>query len=127
MAIQSTFCLRNKGPALPHGKGNAADPDSLVRRVILPALDVCGYCSKTKGEHTAEGHKYERNDVLPKWHGWHAFRRGLASVLYGLGADDLTVLRILRHSKVHSYTGALHQDARRKGTSCNAETRNRLK
>ena len=71
-----------------------------MRRVILPALDVCGYCSKTKGEHTAEGHKYERHDVLPKWHGWHAFRRGLASVLYGLGADDLTVQRILRLSKV---------------------------
>lgn len=88
------------GPVFPNGAGNAADPDSSVRRVILPALDVCGHCSKTKEEHTAEGHKYERNDVLPKWHGWHAFRRGLASVLYGLGADDLTVQRILRHSKV---------------------------
>jgi len=99
LAIQSTFCLRSKGPVFPNGKGNAADPDSF-RASCNPALAVCGYCSKTKGEHTAEGHKYERNDVLPKWHGWHAFRRGLASVLYGLGADDLTVQRILRHSKV---------------------------
>ena len=35
-----------------------------------------------------------------EWHGWHAFRRGLATNLYTLGADDLTVQRILRHSTV---------------------------
>ncbi len=34
------------------------------------------------------------------WHGWHAFRRGIASNLFQLGADDLTVQRVLRHSKV---------------------------
>ena len=34
------------------------------------------------------------------WYGWHAFRRGLASNLFQLGCDDLTVQRILRHSKV---------------------------
>jgi len=35
------------------------------------------------------------------WYGWHAFRRGLASNLYGLGAQDIVVQRILRHSKPH--------------------------
>jgi integrase len=35
-----------------------------------------------------------------RWYGWHAFRRGIASNLYELGADDLTVQRVLRHSKV---------------------------
>lgn len=34
------------------------------------------------------------------WRGWHAFRRGIASNLFQLGCDDLTVQRILRHSKV---------------------------
>jgi len=34
------------------------------------------------------------------WKGWHAFRRGIASNLFDLGCDDLTVQRILRHSKV---------------------------
>lgn len=34
------------------------------------------------------------------WYGWHAFRRGLASNLFQLGCDDLTVQRILRQSKV---------------------------
>jgi integrase len=34
------------------------------------------------------------------WRGWHAFRRGLASNLFALGADDITVQRVLRHAKV---------------------------
>jgi integrase len=34
------------------------------------------------------------------WYGWHAFRRGIASNLFELGCDDLTVQRVLRHSKV---------------------------
>ncbi len=35
-----------------------------------------------------------------EWKGWHAFRRGLASTLFELGCDDLTVQRILRHQNV---------------------------
>ncbi|PYU49199.1 MAG: hypothetical protein DMG48_17400 [Acidobacteria bacterium] len=35
------------------------------------------------------------------WYGWHAFRRGLASNLYAMGAPDKVVQRILRHSKPH--------------------------
>ena len=35
-----------------------------------------------------------------KFAGYHAFRRGLASNLFELGADDLTVQRILRHASV---------------------------
>jgi Phage integrase family len=53
--------------------------DKVVRRMIRPAL---------VGAH------------LP-WYGWHAFRRGLASNLYALGAPDKVVQRILRHSKPH--------------------------
>jgi integrase len=34
------------------------------------------------------------------WHGWHGFRRGLASNLNRLGVDDSVIQRILRHSTV---------------------------
>jgi integrase len=34
------------------------------------------------------------------WHGWHAFRRGLATNLHRLGVSDKTIQRILRHSNV---------------------------
>ena len=34
----------------PNGAGNPVAPDSLLRRRILPALEVCGICSKPEGE-----------------------------------------------------------------------------
>jgi len=46
----------------------------------------------------------EMKDVLRRagisWHGWHGFRRGLASNLNRLGVDDSVIQRILRHSTV---------------------------
>ena len=35
------------------------------------------------------------------WYGWHACRRGIASNLYELGANEKVVQRILRHAKPH--------------------------
>lgn len=35
-----------------------------------------------------------------QWHGWHAFRRGLATNLHRLGVADKTIQRILRHANV---------------------------
>ena len=35
-----------------------------------------------------------------KWHGWHGFRRGLATNLHELGIEDITIAAILRHSDV---------------------------
>jgi len=32
------------------------------------------------------------------WHGWQAFRRGLATNLHALGVEDKTIQAILRHS-----------------------------
>jgi integrase len=50
---------------------------------------------------------YTRRVVIPKlqkaavdWHGWHAFRRGLATNLHSLGIDDKTIQKILRHANV---------------------------
>jgi integrase len=54
------------------------DLDALARDVIKPIL--------------------ERNRL--KWHGWHAFRRGLATNLHQLGVQDKVIQRILRHSNV---------------------------
>jgi integrase len=35
-----------------------------------------------------------------QWHGWHAFRRGLATNLYQVGVPDKIIQRILRHANV---------------------------
>lgn len=36
-----------------------------------------------------------------EWYGWHGFRRGIASNLYELGANDKMVQCVLRHAKPH--------------------------
>ena len=38
--------------------------------------------------------------MRPQWHGWHAFRRGLATNLHRLGVNDKTIQAILRHSNI---------------------------
>jgi len=88
------------GPIFPNGAGKAADPDNYTRRTILPALGICGVCSKPESEHRLSNHKYLRNTRLPEWHGWHAFRRGLATNLHRLGVPSETIQAILRHSNV---------------------------
>ena len=62
----------------PGIRQNYVDLDKMALRVIRPILKAAG---------------------IP-WHGWHAFRRGVASNLFQLGVDELTVQRVLRHSKV---------------------------
>jgi len=52
-------------------------------------------------------HNVTRRDILPtlkekkvEWHGWHAFRRGLATNLYALAVPDKVIQQILRHANV---------------------------
>ena len=61
------------------GDGLPINLDALTRKLIQPQFEAMG---------------------IP-WYGRHAFRRGLASNLYAIGAQDILVQRILRHSKAH--------------------------
>ena len=72
--------MRNPGTGVifHSGNGEHMDMDKLAQRVIRPAVEAC----------------------LP-WYGWHGFRRGIASNLYELGANDKIVQRVLRHAKPH--------------------------
>jgi integrase len=45
-------------------------------------------------------HEFERDKMLPEWHGWHAARRGLGTSLYRLGVPEKTIQAILRHANV---------------------------
>jgi hypothetical protein len=90
-----------------NGAGKALDPNNLLYRVILPALNVCGSAAN-ESEHKQAKHDYERNKVLPEWQGWHAFRRGWQQTC--IRWADLTIQAILRHSNVSNYSEVLHQD-----------------
>jgi len=61
------------------GNGEPVDMDKLAQRVVRPAVEATGL----------------------RWFGWHGFRRGIASNLYQLGADEKVVQRVLRHAKAH--------------------------
>ena len=58
--------------------GKPTDIESYATRVIRPMLKGSGI----------------------EWHGWHAFRRGLATNLYRIGVPARTIQAILRHSNV---------------------------
>jgi integrase len=61
------------------GNGECLDMDKLAQRVIRPAIEA----------------------IRLPWYGWHGFRRGVASNLYELGANEKIVQRILRHANPH--------------------------
>jgi integrase len=81
---QRLDCHRNlagspqNGLMFPSPAGKPINLDALAADVIVPALNNAGI----------------------RWHGWHAFRRGLATNLHRLGVSDKTIQRILRHSNV---------------------------
>jgi integrase len=95
------------GPIFRNVLGTSLDLNNLLGRTILPVLNRCAVCGKGEAEHikAAVDHKYQRDEQLPQWRGWHAARRGLGSNLYRLGVPELVIQRILRHSNVATTTG----------------------
>jgi integrase len=59
-------------------RGGPIDLENIIGSVITPAL----------------------SGQSVRWHGWHAFRRGLATNLHQLGVADIVIQGILRHSDV---------------------------
>ena len=69
----------SSGVIFHSGDGRPMAMDRLAQKVIRPAIEA----------------------IWLPWYGWHGFRRGIASNLFALGADDKIVQRILRHAKPH--------------------------
>lgn len=92
------------GVMFPTGNGTPLDLHNVFCDRIDPVLNACKECGELKATHGGpdQDHEYCRRPDLAEWHGWHGFRRGLASNLYDLGVDDLTIQRILRHSDVET-------------------------
>jgi len=80
--------------------GTPVDLKNIFTRRIEPVLKACDECGKVVEKHGDEEHEFRPRKDLIEWHGWHAFRRGLASNLNELHVPDLTIQRILRHSNV---------------------------
>ena len=88
------------GPIFQSGNGSPLNLDNLARRIIIPALERCEFCEQPKSEHKTDDHLFVRDNAFPRWHGWHAFRRGIATNLHQLGVADKDIQAILRHSNI---------------------------
>lgn len=88
------------GTMFPNKKRTPQDLNNVLNREILPALKRCEKCRKNESEHDEADHVFKLDDSLPKWHGWHAARRGLGSNLYALGVPEKVIQSILRHANV---------------------------
>ena len=78
-AYRSSIGDPSQGVMFHAGVGGHMDFDKFAQRTIRPAVVKIGL----------------------EWYGWHGFRRGVASNLYELGADEKIVQRVLRHAKAH--------------------------
>jgi integrase len=83
------------GLIFPSQAGKPINLDALAAGVIVPAFIKAGI----------------------RWHGWHAFRRGLATNLDRLRVSDKTIQRILRHSNVAVRQGCYIKTVDREVTS----------
>jgi integrase len=75
-------------------KGTPLDFHNLANRVIKPALENGRTMKKVNGEFITD------QDSGVQWEGFHGFRRGLASNLFGLGVNPKVIQAILRHGDV---------------------------
>jgi len=78
-AYRSSTGDPQSGVMFHSGAGQYMDFDKLARQVVRPVVESLNI----------------------DWYGWHGFRRGIASNLYELGADEKIVQRVLRHAKSH--------------------------
>ncbi|MGC2110251.1 MAG: tyrosine-type recombinase/integrase [Candidatus Korobacteraceae bacterium] len=88
------------GPMFRNQAGKPMNLNNLLHREILPALNRCKHCLKRADNHMKADHDFEQDESVPRWHGWHAARRGLGSNLYALGVSDKVIQDILRHANV---------------------------
>jgi integrase len=86
-------------------RGTSMNLPNLVRRVIVPLLTRCSICHTPKHLHEKIEHPFELDESIPKWKGWHCFRRSLASNLYALGVKPKVIQAILRHSDIATTLG----------------------
>lgn len=80
---------------------------NLVRRTIIPLLTRCAVCHLPKHLHADQekDHTFKLDESIPKWKGWHSFRRSLATNLYTLGVKPKVIQAILRHSDLATTLG----------------------
>jgi integrase len=90
------------GPILRGPSGKPLDLHNLANRVVIPSLRCCAVCQEPESKHAEIAHEFQQDTSLPRWHGWYALRRGVATVVAALSKDSHAAKGLLRHSSVHT-------------------------
>ena len=69
----------------------------MAKRSIGPALNRCSICKETQAAKHV-GHEFERDEALPRWHGWYSLRRFVGTEVR-MKADSETSAKALGNSK----------------------------
>jgi hypothetical protein len=69
----------------------------MAKRVIVPAIEKCSACGKSKLSH-ADDLFFELDESLPEWHGWYSMRRFLGTAVRMHGSRE-TSAKALGNSK----------------------------
>jgi integrase len=90
-----------EGPILRGRSGRPLDLNTLAKREIIPTLRRCLICLQPNdARHKDYGHDFKLDKSLPEWHGWYAFRRGIATEITAATKDVLAAKGLLRHTSV---------------------------
>lgn len=89
----------SSGPILRGPSGCPLDLDNLAERVVKPALLRCVVCKQRQAQHAETDHDFQLDEAVPRWHGWYALRRGVATAVADL-SDSMAAKGLLRHSSV---------------------------
>jgi len=110
------------GPMFRTAIGTPLAMGNVLNRQILPVLNRCAICKLPKGKRHVQvdpkqpSHDWQPDSTVPRWNGWHAFRRGVATELQHLGANVVTAQGALRHSNaavtLKHYTKVVRDDVR---------------
>ena len=106
------------GPLFRTVLGTRRSMSSILNREILPLCNRCKVCGLPKGvQHVPQAkHEWERDPAVPRWYGWHAFRRAVATGVQRDGGAAATAQGCLRHSQVQTtlahYTKTVRVDVR---------------
>jgi integrase len=100
----------NVGFMFGYSKDRPIDLDSFHWWILKPMLTRCAICKRPQKAHGEESvfhpkrvtaHQFKRDESMPSWKGWHAFRRGNASHLaanFGSTKGVEAAARMLRHA-----------------------------
>src|SRR5581483_2605849 len=88
------------GYILAGEQGQPINLDNMAKRVIVPSLKKCAVCSALESDHKPEdGHAFELDESLPKWHGWYSLRRFVGTEVRMHANSSETAAEALGNSK----------------------------